>query len=183
MQSEVDADLEPVEPGRSGPTGLDSCLQRVQLEVGPFVRSAPDRTLEHRRDGNFVRLGLTEVQGIGRELAKRIVLERQQAGSPTSTTWYAGPGSRWRRPKPWLRLELSTASDCLVARRSGTLDTPTTTNPARLGHRRHSARAARHERGRIDSGRSVGRGSLRMIIRCSIYVRCSMITTWCRSIV
>ena len=79
MQSEVDADLEPVNPERSGPTGLDSCLQRVQLEVGPFVRSAPDRTLEHRRDGNFaVRLGLTEVQGIGRELAKRIVLERRK---------------------------------------------------------------------------------------------------------
>src|SRR5215211_4369824 len=79
MQSEVDADLESVNPERSGPTGLDSCLQRVQLEVGPFVRSAPDRTIEHRRDGNFaVRLGLSEVQGIGRELAERIVLERRR---------------------------------------------------------------------------------------------------------
>jgi error-prone DNA polymerase len=29
MQSEVDADLDPVEPGRCGPTGPDSCLQRV----------------------------------------------------------------------------------------------------------------------------------------------------------
>ena len=55
-------------------------MQRVQLEVGPFVRSAPDRTREHRRDGNFaVRLGLTEVQGIGRELAERIVVERRKA--------------------------------------------------------------------------------------------------------
>ena len=80
MQSDVDADLELIEHGRDGPTGLDSCVQRVQLEVGPFVRSAPDRTREHRRDGNFaVRLGLTEVQGIGRELAKRIVLERRKA--------------------------------------------------------------------------------------------------------
>src|SRR5215218_2790819 len=79
MQSEVDADLESVNPERSGPTGLDSCLQRVQLEVGPFVRSAPDRTVEHRRDGNFaVRLGLSEVQGISRELAERIVLERRR---------------------------------------------------------------------------------------------------------
>ena len=79
MKSEVDADLEPVELGRCRPTGLGSCLQRVQLEVGPFVRSAPDRTLEHRRDGNFaVRLGLTEVQGIGRELAERIVRERRK---------------------------------------------------------------------------------------------------------
>jgi error-prone DNA polymerase len=79
MQSEVDADLELVNPECSGPTGLDSCLQRVQLEVGPFVRSAPDRTVEHRRDGNFaVRLGLSEVQGISRELAERIVLERRR---------------------------------------------------------------------------------------------------------
>ena len=36
MQSEVDADLEPVESGRCDSSGLDSCLQRVQLEVGPF---------------------------------------------------------------------------------------------------------------------------------------------------
>ena len=79
MLSEIDADLEPVDIGRCSPTGLDSCLQRVQLEVGPFVRSAPDRTLEHRRDGNFaVRLGFTEVQGIGPELAERIVLERRK---------------------------------------------------------------------------------------------------------
>src|SRR5215203_881844 len=80
MLSEVDADLELSKSARDGPTGLEACLQRVQLEVGPFERSAPDRTREHRRDDNFaVRLGLTEVQGIGRELAKRIVLERQQA--------------------------------------------------------------------------------------------------------
>ena len=79
MLSEIDADLQPVDIGRCSPTGLDNCLQRVQLEVGPFVRSAPDRTLEHRRDGNFaVRLGFTEVQGIGRELAERIVLERRK---------------------------------------------------------------------------------------------------------
>ena len=80
MQSDVDADLELIERRQDGPTGPDSCVQRVQLEVGPFVRSAPDRTREHRRDGNFaVRLGLTEVQGIGRELAERIVVERRKA--------------------------------------------------------------------------------------------------------
>jgi len=79
MLSEVDAELELINPGHDGPTGLEACRQRVQLEVGPFERSAPDRTREHRRDGNFaVRLGLTEVQGIGRELAERIVLERQK---------------------------------------------------------------------------------------------------------
>ena len=80
MLSEVDADLELIEHRQDGPTGPDSCVQRVQLEVGPFVRSAPDRTRDHRRDDNFaVRLGLTEVQGIGRELAKRIVEERCKA--------------------------------------------------------------------------------------------------------
>jgi error-prone DNA polymerase len=48
--------------------------------VGTFSRSAPDRTAEHRRDGNFaVRLGLTEVQGIGKDLAERIVRERAVA--------------------------------------------------------------------------------------------------------
>ena len=58
---------------------MPGCLRRDQPPTPPFVRSAPDRTLEHRRDGNFaVRLGLTEVQGIGRDLAKRIVAERQQ---------------------------------------------------------------------------------------------------------
>ena len=64
----------------TGPTGDRSeCLQREQPRRHRFVRDAPDRTLEHRRDGNFaVRLGLTEVQGIGRDLAKRIVAERQQ---------------------------------------------------------------------------------------------------------
>ena len=58
---------------------MPGCLRRNQPPTPPFVRSAPDKTLEHRRDGNFaVRLGLTEVQGIGRELAERIVAERRQ---------------------------------------------------------------------------------------------------------
>jgi error-prone DNA polymerase len=89
--SGVDADLERL--SRPGPatgsahdgtgsghvsTGMPSCLLRDQSPT-PFVSSAPDRTSEHRRDGDFaVRLGLTEVQGIGREVAERIVAERQQ---------------------------------------------------------------------------------------------------------
>ena len=50
-------------------------------------------------------------------------------GSLTSTTSYAGLGSPCRRPKRWLRLEHSTASDCLVVRRSGMPGMPTTTKP------------------------------------------------------
>ena len=80
VASQVDADLEPVSPGRSGPTGLPRCLDRDQDPVGAFDRSAPDRVREHRRDGHFaVRLGLTEVQGLGREVAERLVTERARA--------------------------------------------------------------------------------------------------------
>ncbi|WP_344807316.1 error-prone DNA polymerase [Microlunatus ginsengisoli] len=75
--SGVDAALELVDPDAIGPTGPDVCLERVQPPVGPYHRSDPDRTQEHRRDGNFaVRLGLTEVSGIGRPMARRIVEER-----------------------------------------------------------------------------------------------------------
>jgi error-prone DNA polymerase len=85
VASGVDADLElleqrsPDQGGRPGPTGPDRCLDRDQDPVGPFSRTAPDRTREHRRDGNFaVRLGLTEVQGLGRDVAERIVAERER---------------------------------------------------------------------------------------------------------
>ena len=93
--SGVDASLEPVEPGGTepggtepggtepggtGPTGRDACREREQPPIGPYVRTDPDRTREHRRDGNFaVRLGLVEVAGIGRPAAERIVAEREQA--------------------------------------------------------------------------------------------------------
>ncbi len=64
---------------QSSATGMDSCLLRDQPDVPPFIRSAPDLVLEHRRDGNFaVRLGLTEVQGVGQEVAERIVTERNR---------------------------------------------------------------------------------------------------------
>jgi error-prone DNA polymerase len=85
VASGVDADLEVLHPdlrdadGRVAPTGPDRCLDRDQDPVGPFSRTAPDRTLEHRRDGSFaVRLGLTEVQGLGRDVAERIVAERER---------------------------------------------------------------------------------------------------------
>jgi len=85
VASDVDAGLELLDPDASqvGPggqgsgsraTGMPSCLGRDQPPVGPYVRSAPDLTRTHRRDGRFaVRLGLTEVQGIGRAQAQRIV--------------------------------------------------------------------------------------------------------------
>jgi error-prone DNA polymerase len=64
----------------TAPTGREHCLLLDQPPVGRFSRSTPDPTPEHRRDGNFaVRLGLTEVQGIGEELAARIVAERRSA--------------------------------------------------------------------------------------------------------
>jgi error-prone DNA polymerase len=81
--SGVDADLESLASNGSDhvrTTGMGSCLERIQPKVGAFDRNAPERTLTHRRDGNFaVRLGLTEVQGIGRELAAMIVAERERA--------------------------------------------------------------------------------------------------------
>jgi error-prone DNA polymerase len=62
-------------------TGLDSCLTRTQPPVGIFNRTAPDLTLDHRRDGNFaVRLGLADVIGIGQATAERIVAERDVGG-------------------------------------------------------------------------------------------------------
>ncbi len=79
--SGVDAGLEVLSGGdRATPTGPASCLDRHQPPVPPFRRSAPDRTAEHRRDGECaVRLGFTSVQGLGREVAERIVTQRAEA--------------------------------------------------------------------------------------------------------
>lgn len=71
------ADLEPT--GDGGATGRDACLEHVQPPVGDFVPGTPDPTPEHRRDGAFaVRLGLDEVQGIGKDVAQRIVEARDE---------------------------------------------------------------------------------------------------------
>lgn len=60
---------------------MDSCIDRVQPAVGEFDPTAPDESAAHRRDGNFaVRLGLAGVRGIGRDLAGRIVAERDANG-------------------------------------------------------------------------------------------------------
>ncbi|MBF4573591.1 error-prone DNA polymerase [Herbiconiux sp. VKM Ac-1786] len=62
-------------------TGLDACLHEPPPVPKVFDRSKPDRTAEHRRDGNVaVRLGLDEVTSIGTTLAERIVAERDENG-------------------------------------------------------------------------------------------------------
>jgi len=77
MRSRALADLEPFDG--DGPTGRDACLEKHQPPVGDFVPGTPDPTPEHRRDGAFaVRLGLDEVQGIGKDVAQRIVAERDR---------------------------------------------------------------------------------------------------------
>jgi error-prone DNA polymerase len=85
-RSGVDAELEPllgsVPELVEGSTGLDSCLDRNQAPVGEFDPSAPNEDAAHRRDGNFaVRLGLAGVRGVGREVAARIVAEREANGA------------------------------------------------------------------------------------------------------
>lgn len=81
LRSGVDASLEPVDGAGGGPTGRDSCLEKDQPPSGPFDRSAPFDSALHRRDGNHaVRLGLAEVQTIGKEFAARIVREREESG-------------------------------------------------------------------------------------------------------
>lgn len=94
--SGVDAELEPVSgaspisatrPGDDAvgrATGLASCLD-AQPPVPPFDAQAPDAGASHRRDGLFaLRLGLAGVRGIGREVAARIVAEREAGGGFTS---------------------------------------------------------------------------------------------------
>lgn len=77
LHSGVHADLEPVP---DGPTGLDTCLDAEQPPIPPFDPDGPDPTETHRRDGAFaVRLGLTEVQGIGEADAQRVVDARAEA--------------------------------------------------------------------------------------------------------
>ncbi|MDX6276200.1 MAG: error-prone polymerase [Nocardioidaceae bacterium] len=77
VHSQAQADLEVLDSTEA--TGLPSCLDRVQAPVDKFVRDCPDPTPIHRRDGGFaVRLGLDEVQGLGLEVAERIVAVRAE---------------------------------------------------------------------------------------------------------
>ncbi|UOQ55789.1 error-prone DNA polymerase [Leucobacter allii] len=64
-------------PPIAAATGLASCRADPQPPVGPFDADAPDTSGRHRRDGALaVRLGLTEVRGIERAVAERIVAAR-----------------------------------------------------------------------------------------------------------
>ena len=80
-RSGVESGLEETQPGASTVTGMDFCLHHHDGVVPPFDRSAPDDTAAHRRDGNLaVRMGLSDVRGIGRSLADRIITERDTYG-------------------------------------------------------------------------------------------------------
>ncbi len=72
---------------RTPSRGLDSCLDDLQPEVGLFDPEAPDDSEAHRRDGTHaVRLGIAAVTGIGKDLAERIVTEREANGPFLSLT-------------------------------------------------------------------------------------------------
>ncbi|CAN5411564.1 error-prone DNA polymerase [soil metagenome] len=74
----------PPSPPLAGPTGTDSCLDRIQPPVGDYDRHAHFDTDDHRRDGALaVRLGLAEVTGIGETLARKIVADREAGGDFT----------------------------------------------------------------------------------------------------
>ena len=85
-RSQVQADLEPLDQDavRQNSTGLPGCTHREQPPSGLFDDTEPReavqaRLAEHRRDGHHaVRLGLTEVQGIGRADAERVVAARAE---------------------------------------------------------------------------------------------------------
>lgn len=78
-RSQVHADLEPVVGERAAVTGRPACAERVQPKVPDFDRSADHDLDGHRRDGELaIRLGLTDVQGIGAEVAERVVAARAE---------------------------------------------------------------------------------------------------------
>ncbi|GAB3598667.1 error-prone DNA polymerase [Microbacterium tumbae] len=79
--SAAQATLEPLGEDRAA-TGQDACLvSRGKESIRVFDRSAPDVSAAHRRDGGFaVRLGLSDVRGIGVPFAGRIVAEREANG-------------------------------------------------------------------------------------------------------
>ena len=78
--SQAHADLEPLEVGAAvRPTGRPGCVEREQPPVPEFDRRADHRLHEHRRDGDLaIRMGLTDVKGIGEEVAERVVAARQE---------------------------------------------------------------------------------------------------------
>ncbi|NQX28481.1 error-prone DNA polymerase [Microbacteriaceae bacterium VKM Ac-2854] len=75
------AELERRDARIGAPTGHESCLLATQPPTGLFDLKGHFDSDDHRRDGHFaVRLGLAGVNGIGAELAQRIVDERIRGG-------------------------------------------------------------------------------------------------------
>ncbi|MCI4657676.1 error-prone DNA polymerase [Cryobacterium zhongshanensis] len=89
LRSGADAGLEPT--GAPATVRRAACLCAEQPPVPPFDRAVPPDWADHRRDGDFaVRLGLSEVSGIGGDLAPRIVAERDLNGPYLSMADAAG---------------------------------------------------------------------------------------------
>jgi error-prone DNA polymerase len=79
--SGAEAGLELRDGAVPAPSGRDSCLDAEQPPVPLFDPSIPPDHAQHRRDAAFaVRLGLAEVNSIGKALAERIVAERTAYG-------------------------------------------------------------------------------------------------------
>ncbi|NQX10230.1 error-prone DNA polymerase [Microbacteriaceae bacterium VKM Ac-2855] len=76
------AGLERRDPAVGTPTGSHDCTLIAQPPTGLFDRTEHFDSDDHRRDGAFaVRLGLAGVNGIGADVAQRIVDERERAGA------------------------------------------------------------------------------------------------------
>ncbi|EFQ83062.1 DNA polymerase III, alpha subunit [Aeromicrobium marinum DSM 15272] len=79
VRSMATADLEPLDARSVRASGLDSCLHREQPPMTRFDPDGVDPTTTHRRDeGLAVRLGLDAVQGVGAEVAARVVAAREE---------------------------------------------------------------------------------------------------------
>ncbi len=132
-------------------SGLDSCLSRDQPPVGEFVPSAADDTGTHRRDGDFaVRLGLAEVRGIGRDVATRIVAERDAHGEFASMANLVRRTGADRRPTgvpcrcERVRQPRSEPAQCAVAGRKRSPGPARIRCPTRWSVFSHRCSASRH---------------------------------------
>lgn len=85
LRSGADSSLEWADPSvmanRDNPPGLEHCLQPHHAKVTSFDPRSDFNFAAHRRDsGLVVRLGLSSIKAIGKELAERIVAERETGG-------------------------------------------------------------------------------------------------------
>lgn len=99
LRSGADSGLEPkdLEAGTTGQTapGLTSCLREKHDTIKDFDPNTDFDFDAHRRDPGFVvRLGLSSIKAVGKDLAERIVAAREQAGHFTDLADLA----RWVQP-------------------------------------------------------------------------------------